>query len=123
MRFDSHTVTMLLLRPDAPAMTDEELSELQDRHLDHGARLQEQGIILARGPLTDQDDERVRGISVWSVDQDTARRLANQDPSVLAGRLEVQVMTWLVPAGNLAFGRVWPPHSMAEVRGDEPPAA
>jgi uncharacterized protein len=118
MRFDRYTVTLLVLRPDAPAMTDDEANALQDRHLDHGATLQDQGIILARGPLVDQDDEQLRGFSVWSVDADTARHFANQDPAVQAGRLAVQVMTWMMPAGNLEFGRVRAPHSIAEVRGE-----
>jgi hypothetical protein len=99
-------------------MTDDELNALQDRHLDYGATLLEQGKTLARGPLTDQDDPRLRGISVWSVDRETARQLASQDPSVLAGRLEVQVMTWMLPAGSLLFGKVRAPHSVAEAHGD-----
>jgi uncharacterized protein YciI len=118
MRFDRHTVTLLLLRPDAPDVTDEEAAALQDRHLAHGAALQEQGMILARGPLTDQDDPRYRGISVWSVDPETARTLANEDPSVLAGRLAVEVMTWMMPAGNLAFNKVQAPRSVAEAQAD-----
>lgn len=118
MEFDKYTVTLLVLRPDAPTMTDDEAAALQDRHLHHGATLQDQGIILARGPLVDQDDERLRGFSIWSVDADTARRRANQDPAVQAGRLAVQVMTWMMPAGNLQFGKVRAPHSLAEVHGD-----
>jgi hypothetical protein len=39
MRFDRYTVTLLTQRPDAPAMTDEQAAELQDRHLAHGADL------------------------------------------------------------------------------------
>ena len=114
MRFDRYTVTLLTLRPDAPAMTDEQADELQDRHLAHGAELQERGLILARGPLTEQDDERLRGLSVWSVDAATARRHAEADPAVLAGRLAVQVMTWMMPAGNIQFSRVRAPRSIAE---------
>jgi uncharacterized protein YciI len=114
MRFDRYTVILLTLRPDAPVMTDDEAVELQDRHLAHGAKLQENGLVLARGPLTDQDDERYRGFSIWSVDAATARAHAEADPAVLAGRLAVEVMTWMMPAGNLRFANVRPPHSMAE---------
>jgi uncharacterized protein len=119
MKFDSYTVTLLLLRPDAPVLPEAEANALQDRHLHHGATLQDQGIILARGPLADQDDPRLRGFSIWSVDQQTARELANQDPGVLEGRFEVQVMTWRMPAGNLSFGTVKAPHSIADVRGGD----
>lgn len=118
MRFDRYTVILLTLRPDAPLMTDAEAAELQDRHLAYGAGLQERGLILARGPLTDQDDESLRGFSIWSVDQDTARSHAEGDPAVQAGRLAATVMTWMMPAGNLHFEKVRPPHSLAEAAED-----
>ena len=118
MRFDRYTVILLTLRPDAPVMTDEEAAELQDRHLAHGAGLQDRGLVLARGPLTDQDDERYRGFSVWSVDQETARRHAEADPAVRIGRLAVTVMTWMMPAGNLQFTKVRAPRSIAEAMAD-----
>ena len=38
-------------------------------------------------PLVDQDDERLRSISIWTCDAETARRLSNDDPAVQAGRL------------------------------------
>ena len=114
MRFDRHTVIVLVLRPDAPEMTEEEAADLQDRHLAYLADLQERGVVLGRGPLTDQDDPTMRGLSVWSVDADTARDLASGDPAVQAGRLAVTVMTWMVPEGNVQFRKVRPPRSMAE---------
>ena len=119
MRFDRYTVILLSLRADAPVMTEAEAADLQDRHLAHGAALQERGLVLARGPLTDQDDERLRGFSIWSVDQDTARAHAEADPAVQAGRLAVTVMTWMMPAGNLQFVKVHPPRSIAEAVDDQ----
>ena len=118
VRFDTYAVSLLLLRPDAPEMTDDELNALQDRHLDYGATLIEQGKALVRGPLVDQDDPRLKGFSIWAVDAATARELSSHDPSVLAGRLEAQVMTWMLPAGSLSFGQVRVPHSLAEVHAD-----
>jgi uncharacterized protein YciI len=118
MRFDRYTVTMLTLRPDAPVQTDEEAAVLQDRHLAHGADLQDRGLILARGPLIEQDDERLRGLSIWSVDAATARAYAEADPAVRAGRLAVQVMTWMMPAGNMQFSQVRAPRSIAEANAD-----
>ncbi|WP_020392403.1 YciI family protein [Kribbella catacumbae] len=118
MRFDSYTVILLTLRPDAPVMTEEQAAELQDRHLTHGAGLQDRGLILARGPLTDQDDERFRGFSIWSVDPATARAHAEADPAVQVGRLAVEVMTWMMPAGNIQFTKVRAPRSIAEATAD-----
>lgn len=118
MQFDRYTVIVLTLRPDAPVMTADEAAALQDRHLAYGADLQDRGLVLARGPLVEQDDERFRGLSIWSVDAATARELAEGDPAVIAGRLAVQVQTWMMPAGNLQFSKVRAPRSIAEATED-----
>ena len=49
-----------------------------------------------------------------SCDQETAREVSSADPAVRAGRLAVQVMTWMVPAGNIEFKDVPVPRSLAE---------
>ena len=118
MKFDQHTLVLLVLRPDAPAMSPADARALQDAHLAFRAGLRDQGYLIGGGPLVDQDDERLRGISVMSVDPATARELSNADPAVRAGRLEVQVMTWMVPAGNLHFTDVPAPRSIAEATAD-----
>jgi uncharacterized protein YciI len=114
MQFDRHTLVLLVLRPDAPKLTDEEANALQDRHLAFRADLRDRGYIVAGGPLDGQDDERMRGISIMSCNPETARQLSSEDPAVQAGRLAVQVMTWMVPAGNVRFERVAAPRSTAE---------
>jgi uncharacterized protein YciI len=118
VEFDRHTLVLLRLRPDAPAHTEEEAAELQDRHLAFRADLRDRGYLIAGGPLVDQDDERLRGISVLKCDVETARRLCEEDPAVQAGRLAVEVMTWMVPAGNLRFEDVPAPRSTAEAAED-----
>jgi uncharacterized protein len=119
MQFDRHTLVLLVRPPDAPALSEAEADALQDRHLAFRAGLREQGYLVGGGPLVDQDDERLRGISIMSVDPETARRLSEEDPAVQAGRLAVEVMTWMVPAGNVRFDDVPPPRSMAEAAGDD----
>ena len=114
MRFDRHTVVMLVLRPDAPELTEEEAADLQDRHLAFRADLRDRGVLVGGGPLVDQDDERLRGLSVMACDPETARRISSEDPAVQAGRLRVEVMTWMVPAGNVRFEKVTAPRSLAE---------
>ena len=118
MQFDHHTLVLLVRPPDAPELSDEEAAELQDRHLAFRADLRDRGVLVGGGPLLDQDDERLRGISIMSVDPETARRLSQDDPAVQAGRLAVQVMTWMVPAGNVHFEDVPAPRSMAEAEAD-----
>ena len=118
MQFDRHTLVLLVLRPDAPELSDREAAELQDRHLAFRAGLRDRGLLLAAGPLVDQDDERLRGISLWACDPETARRLSDEDPAIQAGRLAAEVMTWMVPAGNVRFESVAAPRSVAEADGD-----
>ena len=119
MKFDQHTLVLLVRPPDAPEMSPEEADALQDAHLAFRADLRDRGYLLGGGPLVGQDDERLRGISLMSVDPATARELCNADPAVRAGRLAVQVMTWMVPAGNIRFEDVPAPRSMAEASADD----
>ncbi len=118
MKFDQHTLVLLVRPPDAPELSEQEADALQDAHLAFRADLRDRGYLIAGGPLVDQDDERLRGISVMSVDPATAREVCSADPAVRAGRLAVQVMTWMVPAGNIRFENVRAPRSMTEVVAD-----
>lgn len=115
VRLEAHTVTMLRLRPDAPALPEAEAAALQDAHMAHHADLADAGQLLAYGPPVDQDDPTLRGIAVWSADPATTRRLAEEDPLVRVGRLAVEVATWLLPAGQIGFHPVRVPRSMADV--------
>lgn len=114
MRFDQHTVVLLVRPPDAPDLPLEAADRLQDAHLAHQAGLVEQGLVLAAGPFVDADDDRLRGFVVLSVSPEEARELYHNDPAVRAGRLAVQVMSWMVPEGNLRFESVPMPRSMLE---------
>jgi uncharacterized protein YciI len=114
--FDHFSLVFLVRPVDAPELTDDEAAAVQDAHLAHQATLAEQGLVLAAGPLVDQDDERMRGICVLSVGADRARELYADDPAVRAGRLAVQVATWLVPTGGATFPGVRLPASTAEAR-------
>jgi hypothetical protein len=118
MKLDRYTVILLTLRPNALDIAEDEAVDLQNRHLAYRADLVDNGLVLAGGPLADQDDERFRGLSIWSVDSATARAHAEADPAVLAGRLAVNIMTWMTPAGALQFTKVRAPRSIAEATTD-----
>ena len=66
-------------------LTDEEEAELQDRHLAFRADLRDRGYLIRGGPLVDQDDERLRGISIWACDPESARRLRTRTRSYEPG--------------------------------------
>jgi uncharacterized protein len=104
-RFDEHTIVFLVRAPDAPDMSDEELDRLQEQHLTHLRELKRRGVLIANGPLTDQTDVRMRGVSIYAVPLAEALELANADPMVLAGRLRIEGARWLTAAGTLHFER------------------
>jgi hypothetical protein len=101
--FDVRTVVFLMRADDPPAMTDDELDELQGRHLAYGASLFARGLTVANGPMTEQSDDTFRGMTVYAVGRDEALELASDDPSVRAGRLRVEVVRWWTGADRVAF--------------------
>jgi len=86
----------MLRRPDAPRWYDEEtLERIQREHLAYLESLRAAGHVVTNGPVLDPPDESLRGLVFYRTGSlDEARRLAEQDPAVLAGRLAVEVMTW-----------------------------
>jgi uncharacterized protein YciI len=101
--FDVYTLVLLRRPADAPAMSDEELDALQARHLAYRAELRRQGVLVANGPLGEQSDESMRGLSIFACNLAEAARLSDGDPSVQAGRLTYDLFEWWVAAGTLEF--------------------
>jgi uncharacterized protein YciI len=112
MDFDHFSVVLLILRDDAPVLSEVEAAALQDAHMSHLTDLHEAGHLLAAGPLM---DEHFRGLSIFNVPPDTALALEEADPAVRAGRFDVKIMPWLVPDGAVHFSPTHFPRSMAEV--------
>jgi uncharacterized protein len=101
--FDVYTLVLLRRPADSPDMPEAELDALQARHLAYRAGLRRNGLLVVNGPLGEQSDPAMRGLSIFACDADEARRLSDGDPSVQAGRLNYDVMEWWVAAGSLAF--------------------
>ena len=70
--FDVYTMVLLRRPPDAPRMSDEALDELQARHLAYRAQLRRDGILIVNGPLGEQSDIAMRGLSVFACGLDEA---------------------------------------------------
>ena len=104
--FDVFTLVLLRRPPDAPQMPDEELDALQARHLEYRSELRRQGVLVVNGPLGEQSDVSMRGLSIFACGLEEAARLSDGDPSVQAGRLAYDLMEWWVGAGSLAFPNV-----------------
>jgi uncharacterized protein YciI len=101
--FDVYTLVLLRRPSDAPQMADAELDALQARHLAYRADLRRKGVLVVNGPLAEQTDLTLRGLSIFACDPQEAARVSDGDPSVQAGRLAYEVMEWWVGAGSLAF--------------------
>lgn len=75
-------------------------AELQKAHLANIGRLAETGKLVVAGPFG--DDGTLRGIFVFKVASiDEAKKLAETDPAVQAGRLAIDMHPWMVPEGAL----------------------
>jgi uncharacterized protein YciI len=91
----------LIRRPaDAPELAEARLKELQKGHMANIQAMADSGDLVIAGPMG--DDTGLRGIFVFrTLDQDKVRALVEQDPSVQAGRLQVDLMRWYIPRGAL----------------------
>jgi uncharacterized protein YciI len=94
---------VILRRPvGAPSYDEETLDRLQAEHLAYRDELRAQGVLALNGPVVDQPDESLRGLSFFRTGSlEEARRLSELDPLFLAGRLEYDVMTYWCPAGSI----------------------
>jgi len=74
--------------------------EIQKGHMANINRLAEMKKLIAAGPFG--DDGRLRGIFVFRVESlEEAKSLTASDPAIQAGRLAMDIHTWMVPVGIL----------------------
>jgi uncharacterized protein YciI len=72
---------------------EEESAELQELHMEHLTKMYEMGYADISGPFG--DDGELRGITIYNVPTlKMADSLANADPMVIAGRLEIEIRPW-----------------------------
>jgi len=94
MDIEAFELVILRRPPDAPAYDEETLDRIQREHLAYGDSLRAAGHTVTNGS--------VRGLAFYRTGSlDEARRLAEQDPAVRAGRLVVEVMTWWCRPGTM----------------------
>lgn len=77
---------------------EEEANQLQSEHLAHLGKMYELGYADISGPFGDDGD--IRGITIYNVPTlKIADSLANSDPMVKAGRLEIEIHPWWAGKG------------------------
>ena len=94
---------VLLRRPDSPPDYPEaELDRIQREHLAYLDSLREAGQVATNGPVTEQPDPALRGLTFFRTGSlEQSRQLAEADPAVRAGRLAVEIMTWYCRPGTM----------------------
>jgi uncharacterized protein YciI len=98
-------LTIVRLRtPETPAPDTPDDERIHLAHLAYIASLRDQGVVLLNGPVRRVDDPRFRGMTIYAVSVDEARRLALEDPAVRAGWFEPHVDGWLLPAVPVTLG-------------------
>ena len=77
---------------------EEETAQLQEEHLAHLSKMYELGYADISGPFGDDGD--IKGVTVYNVPTlKMADSLANSDPMVKAGRLEIEIHPWWAGKG------------------------
>jgi uncharacterized protein YciI len=104
--FDVYELVILRRPVDVPPVDDATAELFQRQHLGHFAAMKEAGYLKVAGPLEDQPDESWRGVCLYQVGSlAEARRLAESDPAVRAGRFSIDVMNWYTRKGAVLFSR------------------
>ena len=90
----AHYVVGFLRRAShPPQLREEELERLQEGHLAHLRRLREQGELILTGPF--EEDTDLRGLLVFRTNSlDHAHELMRNDPTLLGGRLVLELHPW-----------------------------
>lgn len=99
--FDQYTLVLLFRGSNPPKLSEDEVERLQRQHLGHLEAMNRRGALMVSGPFSDQPDETWRGLCVYRVDIDEARRLADSDPMVRSGWLRTVVLKWYTGKGAL----------------------
>jgi uncharacterized protein YciI len=103
MELEAFELVILRRPPGAPSYDEDTLERIQREHLAYHDGLRGSGHVVVNGPVLDQPDQSLRGLTFYRTGSlDEARRLAEQDPAVLAGRVAVEVMTWWCQPGAMA---------------------
>ncbi len=98
-------VAMLYRGPAATKESTPETQKIQQAHLAHITRLAKEGHALIAGPVGGDGD--LRGlIFLKAANAAAAQALAVEDPAVKAGRLRIEIVTFMTPSNWFSFGPV-----------------
>ena len=100
--FDEYQLVLLQRSATPPDLDDEAAETLQRRHLGHFAKMRRAGLMTVAGPI--RGDDAIAGVCLYRAGTvERARRLAEDDPAVRAGRYDVRVMRWFTAKGAIEW--------------------
>ncbi len=103
--FEMECLELVLLRRPAALveLPDDEVARYQALHLAHLGAMEDAGHLVVAGPFDHQQDEALRGMCLYRTGSvQRARELAEADPAVVNGRLEVEAMAWWCRKGAVS---------------------
>jgi uncharacterized protein YciI len=102
VELQSYELVFLRSPPDPPDFDEATSERIQREHLAFHQALRDSGHVVTNGPLRDQPDTSLRGLTFYRTGSlREARRMAEEDPWVRAGGLVIDVVTWWCPAGTM----------------------
>jgi len=112
---DMQTVHVALLYrgPSAAKESTPEAQKIQEAHLAHITKLAKEGHALIAGPFGGDGD--LRGvIFLKAASADAARALEADDPAVKAGRLRIEIVSFMTPSNWFSFAPVKDDYAMRQ---------
>ena len=104
IQLEPYEMVLLYRGTNPPKLSPEEVAKLQGEHIGHMRKMAAAGKLAVAGPFKVESDQDPRGLALYRVGSIAeARKLAEEDPAVKAGRLRVEVLTWYTEKGALAF--------------------
>jgi uncharacterized protein YciI len=95
---DRYQFGMLRRGPKWTPESTPETQKIQAGHMDNIGKMASTGKLIAAGPMLDNGD--LRGIFLFKTDSvEEATKLAAEDPAIKAGRLALELVTWMAPRG------------------------
>lgn len=98
-QFDLDTYQLGFLRkgPNSGTGTKEEVEKIQEGHMANIGKMAQSGKLVAAGPMMDNGD--LRGLFLFKATMEEAKAMAAEDPAIKAGRLRMDIFTWMAPKG------------------------
>lgn len=98
-------IAMLYRGPNYTPGTSPELQKLQEAHLAHLTKLGKEGSAYIAGPIGGGGD--LAGIVILkAATPDAAKALEAEDPAVKAGRLRIEMVSYMMPGNWFSFGPI-----------------